>query len=258
MLIDHTSQFDADNIDAQVVGIAAELGLHDSGMHTHRKAQLLYSAQGCITVTTEGSQCILPPTRAMWIPAGQKHSAKMRNVVAYRSLYFDTQRLGSLPEELKVIAVNPLFKQLIERISYWDWQMPAKSQTNVLALFFDELRQAPDEMLQLTIPKDPRLAVWVAQVAAGDMQPQALNKMALAIGASEKTISRIFIKETGMAYQAWRQQWRLHRAIEYLAEGLSITQLASLLDFASDSAFISFFKQQLGETPSQFIKSKAG
>lgn len=35
----------------------------------------------------------------------------------------------------------------------------------------------------------------------------------------EHTISRIFIRDTGMNYQNWRQQWRLLRAIEMLAEG---------------------------------------
>lgn len=31
-------------------------------------------------------------------------------------------------------------------------------------------------------------------------------------GASEKTISRIFRRETGLSYQQWRQQWRLIKA----------------------------------------------
>lgn len=57
-----------------------------------------------------------------------------------------------------------------------------------------------------------------------------------------------------MPYQAWRQQWRLMKAIELLAEGCSVSHVAFALDFSSDSAFISFFRKQTGGTPSQYIR----
>ncbi|ABZ78270.1 transcriptional regulator, AraC family [Shewanella halifaxensis HAW-EB4] len=58
-----------------------------------------------------------------------------------------------------------------------------------------------------------------------------------------------------MSYQAWRQQWRLQAAIEHLADGKSVSVVAFSLGFASDSAFICFFKQHLGNTPSQYFRA---
>ncbi len=76
------------------------------------------------------------------------------------------------------------------------------------------------------------------------------------LGAGQKTISRLFKRDTGLTYQQWRQQWRLLKAIEQLATGLSVTRVASGLGFASDSAFIAFFKDQIGVTPGQYIRQR--
>ncbi|MFT7682211.1 MAG: AraC-like DNA-binding protein, partial [Moritella dasanensis] len=57
-------------------------------------------------------------------------------------------------------------------------------------------------------------------------------------------------------YQAWRQQWRLLNAIERLAEGQRISTVAFDLDFTSDSAFISFFRQHTGSTPAKYLSDK--
>ena len=69
-----------------------------------------------------------------------------------------------------------------------------------------------------------------------------------AAGASGKTITRIFQKETGMGYQQWRQQWRLMRAIELLATGHSITYTAGELEFSSDSVFIFVLLEECSAT----------
>ena len=254
MKLKQTSVFDIDTLKANVIGIAANLGRHDSGIHQHQKAQLLYAPRGCITITLNNIQCVLPPTKAIWIPAETTHCAKVHNMVAFRSIYFDVKTYPQLPKTVKVFGVNSLLQALIERMAFWESTMEPKSQQALVTLFMEELLTAPDEPLQLTLPTDPRLTQWLLQLRSRKIQPEPLNRMASTISASEKTISRIFTKQTGMPYQAWRQQWRLHSAIEELAEGMTVSHVASSQGFSSDSAFISFFKQQLGSTPGQFIK----
>jgi len=74
------------------------------------------------------------------------------------------------------------------------------------------------------------------------------------IGASSRTIGRILRRDTGMSYQQWRQQWRLLRAVELLSTQRSISYTAYELGFASDSAFIAFFKKMTGTTPAASLK----
>lgn len=58
-----------------------------------------------------------------------------------------------------------------------------------------------------------------------------------------------------MNYQNWRQQWRLLRAMEMLAEGRQISEVAQQLEFISDSAFIVFFRQHTGITPIRYLRN---
>ncbi|MBC7000992.1 helix-turn-helix transcriptional regulator [Photobacterium sp. BZF1] len=253
-LITEEDRFNPDTINSQVVGIAASIGRHDSGMHSHQKAQLLYAPSGSMSITLENQQCILPPTRAAWIPAGVRHCAVMTNVVAYRSVYFDVSHLERHGDQIKIMDVNPLLRELIERMAFWPWDMPYLEQKALVELFWQELKAAPDESLLLPIPSDKRLEAWLNKLDKEGHSPLPLNETALSIGASEKTISRIFSRETGMPYQAWRQQWRLMKAIELLSENKPVSTVAFELNFSSDSAFVSFFRKQTGSTPSAYIK----
>lgn len=247
-------QFNPDTLDNLVIGIAADMGEHDSGAHHHSKAQLLYASAGCMRFYLADTQVVLPPTRAAWLPAGVVHHVTMRNVAAYRSLYFEPETVASLPSRVTIFHVNPLLKALIDTMSFWPWDKPRQSQHNAFSLLCEELENATAENLVLPLPQDKRLKTWLKQLQQ-KKQPANLKKMAIEIGASERTISRIFNAETGMAYQAWRQQWRLLSAIEQLAAGASVAQVGFNLQFSSDSAFISFFKQYTGTTPAQYFKS---
>ncbi|WP_431685792.1 AraC family transcriptional regulator [Hahella sp. NBU794] len=253
-LIDGEAQFDADQLHNAVIGVAAEVGSHDSGMHHHKKAQLLYAPKGCMNITLDTMHCVLPPTRAAWIPANTPHCVRMTNVVAYRSLYFDLSRNGPLPGRISIFCVSGLMRELIERMAFWPWDISEDKQRNTRALFCEELSLAKTEALQLPLPRDKRLSGWLSSLNHPDALPDPLNQLANRVGASSKTITRLFNKETGMSYQSWRQQWRLLKSIEKLSEGLSVNDVAYALEFSSDSAFISFFRQHTGQTPYQYVR----
>lgn len=252
-LVNETTRFDVNQLNADVVGIAARIGKHDSGMHQHQKAQLLYAPQGCMTITLDGIRCVLPPTRAAWIPANTLHCAKMNNVVEYRSLYFARYLTDHLDNQVKIIEVTPLLQALIERMAFWPWDKANAEMRNTHALFFEELVDAREEKLALPLPTDRRLTHWLHELYKGDDVPPPLKILSEQVAASSKTITRIFNKETGMPYQDWRQQWRLQQAIERLSGGLQVNDVACQLAFSSDSAFIAFFKQHTGKTPLQYL-----
>jgi AraC-like DNA-binding protein len=77
------------------------------------------------------------------------------------------------------------------------------------------------------------------------------------VGASGRTITRIFQKRTGVSHRQWRKQWRLMRAIELLATGHGISCVAAEPGFSSDRVFIAFFKQMLAVTPRAYLRKPA-
>lgn len=243
-------EFDPDTINNSVLGIAAELAQHDSGPHWHKMGQLLFSQRGCMRITLNESICLLPPARIAWIPPLVVHRVQVTGVAGYRSVYLDSQRYPGLPLHLEVLSASALLREILERIAIADFatQWESGSPANILAVCLDEIRHARRELTLLPLPQDRRLR----QLAGMEVVPP-LNELARYSGASEKTISRIFRKETGLSYQQWRQQWRLIKAIELLAEEYSLSDIAGKLEFSSDSAFSTFFKNMTGCSPRAYM-----
>ncbi|MBY7668590.1 AraC family transcriptional regulator [Vibrio anguillarum] len=250
-------EFNPDTIGAPVVGIASRLAIHDSGAHTHQTHQLLFAQAGCISIELDNRVCLIPPSRAAWIPSGMVHRVFMTGVAEYRSLYFSRDALLPGFDNLLIMEVNPLLRELIERMAHWEWDMPIDDQKNVVNLFLEEIEKAPREYWQLRMPKAPHLQSWLLALKREQLLPEPLHLFAKQIGMSTKTVSRLFKAETGMSYQAWRQQWRLLRAMDLLADNLQVSQVSDKLEFSSDSAFISFFKQHTGHTPLNFQVAKS-
>ncbi|MFK3869870.1 AraC family transcriptional regulator [Pseudoalteromonas rhizosphaerae] len=255
-IISQNTVFNADTFTASVIGIAADVGQHDSGTHQHHKGQLLYAPQGCMTFSMEDTICILPPTKAVWIPPQTPHRAVMINVVAYRSLYFDCTIFKG-PETVTMIEVNDLLKALIDRMAFWPWDKAEDEITKTVALFWEEFSIAKRNFYQLPLPTDPRLKLFRTQVMQDDFLAPTAAALAKSIELSTKTITRLFKADTGMSYQDWRQQWRLLKAIELLSAGRLVADVSVCLEFSSDSAFIAFFKKQAGQTPLSFMKREA-
>ncbi|MBN3573743.1 helix-turn-helix transcriptional regulator [Vibrio neptunius] len=256
MLIDEHTMFDPDKIDSKVVGIAADLGRHDSGMHKHQKGQLLYAPRGCMNFALSNSVCILPPTKAVWIPPDTVHRAFMTNVVAYRSLYFDCNAFRC-PDSITIIEVSELLKALINKMAFWPVDKPEIEMNNCTALFWEEFDHSKTYSYELPLPTDRRLNSFRLRVSDEAFLAPDLVTLANSAGASTKTVTRIFKAETGMSYQEWRQQWRTLKAIELLCRERQVSDVAHWLEFSSDSAFIAFFKKQMGQTPLSFMKHNA-
>lgn len=245
-----TDAFNPDTMAQPVTGIASRLIRHDSGLHRHQRGQLLFAHAGSIRLAMPGLISVLPPIRVAWIPPQTEHRVRIRGEVEYRSIYLDPARIAPPAAGPAILSMTPLLREVFERISLepleTDWSQGAPR--NLLAVCMDELRAARQEPMLLPVPTDRRLA-------ALDLEelPPELDALSRRAGASARTITRIFQRETGMSYQAWRQLWRLLRAVDLLACGRSVTAVAFDLGFASDSAFIAYFRQMTGETPGRYV-----
>ncbi|MCC7006695.1 MAG: helix-turn-helix transcriptional regulator [Ottowia sp.] len=246
--------FDPDRLGLAVVGIAAQLRDHDSGEHQHEMGQLLFAQGGCISIAFQNRLCILPPARVAWIPPRTIHRAEMKEAVGYRSVYLGEAQVALLPTSIQVLETTPLLCAVLERMATasfnTDWRRgPA---AHLLGVCLDEIHRAPRTPTMLKLPLDHRLACL-----PNNELPPSLKVLAADVGASEKTISRIFKRETGLTYQQWRQQWRFLKSIELLAQQGCLSSIAKELGFASDSAFVAFFKSMTDLTPRAYMAASA-
>lgn len=249
--LNRNAHFDPDSFNLPILGIAGELRHHNSGTHQHQLGQLLFPAYGCMQVTLQNQVYMLPPNHIAWIPPTTPHSAETTTTVGYRSVFLDVNKIQSLPNQIEIFEASHLLSASLEWIATasFDTNWHNGHPANVLAVCLNEIHLASRNIIALKLPSDRRLKKMPTFTL-----PPSLKLLATQVGASEKTISRIFLKETGLNYQQWRQQWRLQKAIELLSAKNSLSFIANELGFASDSAFIAFFKRVMSLSPQAYKK----
>ena len=229
--------------------------------HMHREAQLVYAARGTMQVTTPKGRWLVPPDRAVWVPARLEHSIDVLADIQMRTLYFDLawlereERSASLDAEF-VVRVSPLLHQAILAL-FHDSDEPERTAL-LIKLAMLELHQAEDSATFIPLPHEPRCR-RAADIVLGDPTgAHEIETLARAVGTSARTLSRLFSAETQLSFKSWCQRARIAAAIERLSvdANVSVKQLASDLGYASMPAFSHAFRQVTGKTPTEFAEKK--
>jgi AraC-like DNA-binding protein/quercetin dioxygenase-like cupin family protein len=229
--------------------------------HMHREAQLVYAARGTMQVTTPKGRWLVPPDRAVWVPAQLPHAIDVLADIDMRTLYFDLgwlkreQRSKSLEAEF-VVRVSPLLHQAI--LALFDDHTTSERTALLLQLVMLELHQAEDSATFIPLPHEPRCR-RAADIVLGDpTAAHEIETLAREVGTSARTLSRLFSSETQLSFKSWCQRARIAAAIERLSmqADVSVKQLASDLGYASVPAFSHAFRQVTGKTPTQFSEAK--
>lgn len=73
-------------------------------------------------------------------------------------------------------------------------------------------------------------------------------------GASERTLARVFVAETGVSFGRWRTLIRIQAALTALAGGEPVGNVARRVGYDSDSAFVQAFRRETGVTPGSYFR----
>ena len=223
--------------------------------HRHARGQLVYAEHGVMMVEAQGGRWIVPPTRAIWMPAGVAHAIRCIGVVHMRSVYVRADIAVRLPAQPQAVGVSALLRELVRAATEIEGAYAADSRDGRLVrLLLDELHALPILPLYLPQPADARIARICAHLAAHPDDGSTLADWAARLRVDAKTIQRLFARETGMTFGQWRQQARLLHGLERLALGDKVVDVALALGYDSPSAFATMFKRQFGETPSAFFR----
>lgn len=231
-----------DAVDRPLAGYAQDYpDGHGTGRHGHERAQLLYATTGVMRIATDAAGFVVPPGRALFVPAGLAHAVAMQGRVAMRALFLraDAAAASGLgpARRAAVLVVSPLLHELILAACgeppEWD---PAGRAGHVAALILDEIARAPALPLGVPEVRDARLRRLAAALRADPASTLTLEGWAEASGASARTLSRLFRRETGMSFARWRQTLRLVEAAALLAEGASPARAAAAVGGSATSA----------------------
>lgn len=227
--------------------------------HRHVRAQLAFAAEGVIRVITDTGTWLIPPQQAVWIPGNILHHVVAETDVLVRHLHIDASVAARYPTVCAVMDVPPLVRELIKRVvNFTQHYSPDGREARLVHVLMDELEALQPAELYLPLAKDRRILRIMQRLMQDPANEQSAQAWAQEVGASRRTLTRLFQKETNMSFNAWRKQLRLQEAINRLSRGDSVTNVALSLGYASPSAFVAMFRQTLGKPPKQFFQEQLG
>jgi AraC-like DNA-binding protein len=222
--------------------------------HHHDRSQLIFASSGVMRIVTPDGIWVVPPMRAVWVPAGVDHEVRISSAVQLRTLLIAPRVRISLPARCCVIEVSPLLRELITRATdLGDKLSRAFEGRHLVALILNELKVFSALPLQLPMPGDPRLVRICRGILEQPSDSRTCTQWGLIVGASARTLERRFYTQTGISFGAWRRQARLLAALDQLATNTPIANIAVDLGYRSASAFTAMFKRALGRQPSHFF-----
>lgn len=231
--------------------IARDLGPAELlSKHRHPYGQVTFALSGVVRVTALGSSWIVPPQRAIWIAPGVDHEVAVLEQARLRPLCVLAERAPFAGDECKVLEVSPLLRELIVALGRAE---PGPRESMLADLILDELAGSATRPIRVPMPTDKRLQALCAALMDDPGSALGLAQWAGRVGASERTLARLFERELGLSFGQWRQQMRLAHAAPLIARGMPLSQVAQELGYASQSAFSAMFKKTFGSSPSAFF-----
>ena len=232
-----------------------------SPAQTHPRGHLVYAARGVLSVHTERGTSIVPANRVAWTPAGFTHYHHAHSQADMRILFLPASLARLAPGHPAVFMVSDLAREILLTLTgprNYDRaarEIDRAARARLRRVLVDELHEAREQPLQLPEPRDDRLQAITRMLhqQPGDSTP--LAELGQAVGASGRTLSRLFHDELGMTFYQWRTQLRVYHALVLLADGHDTTRVAHACGWANPSSFIAAFTSIIGTTPGRYRAS---
>lgn len=241
------------------MGVSSALGISIFEMgagqqferHVHDYHQLAWASSGTLMVDVDDHYWVIPTALALWIPAGTWHVSKALKDSVMHGIYLHPSTCETDWRTPTAVAVTPLARQLIE---YLRGDLAESARLHAQTVLLEVLGSVDKTAIEVPMPTDTR-AREVAEILLADPSDQrSLKELGRSVGASPRTLLRLFAAETGLTFNAWRTHARLQCALPYLAEGESVATVADQVGYTA-SAFVAAFRRVTGHTPAGYFST---
>jgi AraC-like DNA-binding protein len=211
--------------------------------------QIVHAEDGIFRVSSDAASWVVPPGRAIWMPAARMHSIQCYTPVKMRTLYLH-RSIDIGMDDCSVWSVSALMREIIVRLAEDSCR---GMEQHLISLLFSEIETLNTLPLKLPQPKDERLCRITDTISRHPADKRSLEDWASQLGFSKRNLIRRFQIETGMTFRQWRRQSRLLSSLERLANNEPVTRIALELGYESPSAFSAAFRDTFGVTPRQYF-----
>lgn len=227
--------------------------------HSHRKAQLLFTVRGVINCEIEDGVWIVPPQCAVWIPGALPHIVRGSGETKCYCLFVEPDAAPGLRKTCCTLSVSPLLRELVRRAAAFPRLYAVDgSEGRLIATLLDELAAAPVEDLHLPMPRDARLRRLAEMLLSDPTDKSSLTDWSARIGMSERSLTRLLLREIGMSFGRWRRQLHVILSLQRLVKGESVQTIALDLGYESASGFVTMFRKAVGKPPARYMSDRKG
>lgn len=218
-------------------GLMAYTGdIGDTAAHSHAAVQVLLVTGGEVTLT-DGSGTVGRADLAI-IPPGVRHEVRATPGTAGFLAYLDPASTAGRA------AVARLAGQPADRVDSW------------IAAAVPRRPSRPSPAPALPLPRRATHPVVLAAMRladAGPVGPPTLGELARRVAMSPSRLSHLFAAEVGLPYASWRRWTRLHRAIDQVRAGRSLTEAAHAAGFSDSAHLTRTCRDLFGITPTDAL-----
>lgn len=246
-----------------VTGVSSGSGQaqYKSNWHLHDTVQIIGVREGLLRVKSETMSHVLNSRLIAMVPAGLPHFEQpVTEKTSTWMISISPERAAHHGSKIRILNATNLMVCLCERIVRDGALKPeAKTpeQKRLAMTFLDELNRAvPAEDLGVTFPDSPRLMAVAISIINNPNDKSSIDHWAETAGMSRRSFTQHFAEQTGMSFAVWRQRSKMQAALKFLSEGKRVREIADLLGFASASGFIEVFKENFGDTPTNYLKKR--
>lgn len=220
----------------------------------HAVHELIWSGAGALTVEVGEQLWMVPSGLGIWIPAGVAHHVRAEPGTVTLVTYFHPARVA--PAWAQSVTGITLGRALHELILHNKSAMLAPEvRLRVQQVVVDLLTPVESASLDIRMPVEPWVRAVAEAILANPADDRTLTQWADTLNVSARTLSRAFLRETGLTLTRWRILVRVRQALIEIASGRSVTAVAGRLGYANPSTFTDLFRQTLGQTPAAYFRS---
>ena len=224
--------------------------------HSHQQPQFVYTTLGVLRVITSHGAWTLGPHRGLWLPSRVGHELQAIGETTMHSVYFELEMAPWESGACRVLVISSLLRELVASLAGNHRSGDERKSALITPLLIEEMRGLREAFEgNLPLPDDRRLRQICERLIAEPSNTDSLDDWGERVGASERTLGRLFKSETGLTFGQWRQQLRIVESVSRLARGLAVSTIASELGYRNSSAFITMFRKAMGETPQRYLKN---
>jgi len=251
--------FEFDKMDSAVAALQIRTQAHAEQLatHAHAQGQLVMVLRGAMTCEVPGALWMAPIHGGLWIPGGVPHGNRVTPDASVCFVFVSQEAAAEMPRSCCALGISPLLRELVLHLAAMPKHGPHDDPTRRLqAVLLDQLVRMPAEAMHLPVSDEPRLRRVVEALMHDPSDRSTSAQWASRLAMSERTFARLVQHETGMSFGRWRQRLHLIVALQWLASGRTVQQVAGDLGYDAAGAFIAMFRKAMGQPPARYLAER--